>query len=280
MRRGALQRAPNAFPAILFSCRVNGFTNFAYTGIAAQLGRFIRTFPGEIRIGPPEVPISRRLLEDGTAQIERSDNALRGQVEMGAYQFLQLFRTRLAGAESIHQHADRFGHADGISHLHFAAVSQAGRYHVLGHVTRHVAGGAVHLGRVLAAEATTAVAPHATVCIHNNLASGQAGVAHGTAHHEASGGIDVVLGVGVEHMAGNHGLDDVFENVGADLLIVHQFGVLVEMTTASTRMGLWFSSYSTVTCDLPSGRSHSSSPLLRTSDRRCVSLWASMMGVG
>ncbi len=53
----------------------------------------------------------------------------------------------------------------------------------------------------------------------------------------------------------------------------------VEMTTASIRFGLpW--SYSTVTCDLPSGRSQGRVPSLRASASRRVSLCASEMVSG
>ena len=60
---------------------------------------------------------------------------------------------------------------------------------------------------------------HAAVGIHDDLASGQPGIAHGTANHEPAGGIDVVLGVLVEQFSGNHRLDDVLQNIGAQLLV-------------------------------------------------------------
>ena len=53
----------------------------------------------------------------------------------------------------------------------------------------------------------------------------------------------------------------------------------VDTTTVSTRTGL-APSYSTVTCDLPSGRRYSSTPLRRASDRPLTSLCASMIGSG
>ncbi len=53
----------------------------------------------------------------------------------------------------------------------------------------------------------------------------------------------------------------------------------VEMTTASTRMGR-SPSYSTVTCDLPSGRRYGMSPFLRTAARWRVRLCASTIGSG
>jgi hypothetical protein len=53
----------------------------------------------------------------------------------------------------------------------------------------------------------------------------------------------------------------------------------VETTTVSTATGRWFS-YTTVTCALPSGRSHGSRPDLRHSASRRVSSCASWIGSG
>ena len=53
----------------------------------------------------------------------------------------------------------------------------------------------------------------------------------------------------------------------------------LETTTASTRIGV-VPSYSTVTCDLPSGRRYSSTPSRLAHDRPLVSLCASMIGSG
>src|SRR5215470_3040044 len=67
---------------------------------------------------------------------------------------------------------------------------------------------------------------HASIGINNDLAAGEAGVAHRTTNDEAAGRIDVILGVLVEQVAWDYGLDDILENLGAQLVIAHQFGVL------------------------------------------------------
>ena len=54
----------------------------------------------------------------------------------------------------------------------------------------------------------------------------------------------------------------------------------VEITTVSTRTGLSFSSYSTVTCDLASGRRYEISPDLRKSANFFTNLWESEIGNG
>ena len=41
-----------------------------------------------------------------------------------------------AGAEGLHHHRDRLGHADGVGDLHLAAPGQPGGDHVLGDVAR------------------------------------------------------------------------------------------------------------------------------------------------
>ena len=51
----------------------------------------------------------------------------------------------------------------------------------------------------------------AAVGVHDNLAAGESRVAHRSADDEAAGGIDVVLGVLVEHRGGNDRLDHVLE---------------------------------------------------------------------
>ena len=161
--------------------------------------------------------VGRRLAVDGTPQVEALDNAFRRQREVGAHQLLQLRRIELAGAEGIDQHADRLGYADGVGQLDFAAVGKAGGHDVLGDVARHVGRRAVDLCRILAAEGAAAVTAHAAVGVDDDLAAGQAGVAHGAADHKAAGGVDVVLGVLVEQLRGENGLDDVLEDVGAQL---------------------------------------------------------------
>ena len=66
----------------------------------------------------------------------------------------------------------------------------------------------------------------AAIGVDDDLAAGEAGVAHGPADDEAAGGIDVVLGVLVEPLGGKHGLDDVLEDVGVQLVVADGLGVL------------------------------------------------------
>ena len=67
---------------------------------------------------------------------------------------------------------------------------------------------------------------HAAVGIHDDLSSRQPGIAHGTAENESSRGIDVVLGVGVEHVRGDNLLNNMLQHFGPQLLVVHFLGML------------------------------------------------------
>ena len=128
---------------------------------------------------------------------------------MLADQLLDLVVGDLAGAESGDRDRGRLGHADGVAHLHFAAVRQARGNHVLGHVARRVGGRTIDLGRILAGERAAAVAGPAAVGVDDDLAAGQAAVADRAADHELAGRVDVELGGLVQQLLGQHRLDDV-----------------------------------------------------------------------
>src|SRR5690606_8794802 len=140
-----------------------------------------------------EVAVGRGGLVHRVDQVEHLDDAVRTQVEVLADQLLDHLVADLAGAEGGDRNAGRLGHADGVAHLHLAAVGQARGDHVLGDVARGVRGGTVDLGRVLAGERAAAMAGPATVGVDDDLAAGQAAVAHRPADHELAGRVDVEL---------------------------------------------------------------------------------------
>ncbi len=78
-------------------------------------------------------------------------------------------------------------HADGVGDLQLAAPREARGHDVLGHPAAGVRGGAVDLRRILARERAAAVAGHAAVGVDDDLAAGQARVAHRPADLEAPG---------------------------------------------------------------------------------------------
>ena len=64
------------------------------------------------------------------------------------------------------------------------------------------------------------------VGVNDDLAAGQAAVTLRAAHNKAAGGVDVVLGVLIQQLGRNGGLDDLFHNVGPELLHGHALAVL------------------------------------------------------
>src|SRR4029077_474799 len=150
-----------------------------------------------------EVAIGCSLAINRAAQFQSLNDRLRRELEVVANKLLDLVLFDLVGAEGVDENANRLSHADGVSKLHFATVRETGCDNVLGDVARHIAGGAIDFGRVFAAECAAAMASHTTVGINDDLAAREAGVAHRATDDEASGGIDVVLGVLVKELGGD-----------------------------------------------------------------------------
>ena len=136
----------------------------------------------------------------------------------------------LLGALAVDHDGDRVGDADGVGHLHLAALGEAGGDDVLGHVPGGVGAGAVDLARVLAGEGAAAVRSGAAVGVDDDLAAGEAAVAHGAADDELAGGVDdrdVLELVHVVEVLRQDRLDHVLEQVGVDdALQVGALGVL------------------------------------------------------
>ena len=110
-------------------------------------------------------------------QVELVDERLRAHVEVLEDVLLELLVGDLAGAERVDVHADRLRDADRVGDLHLAALREARRDDVLRDEARVVAGRAIDLRRVLAAEGAAAVTAHAAVGVDDDLAAGEAGVA-------------------------------------------------------------------------------------------------------
>ena len=120
----------------------------------------------------------------------------------------------LAGAVGGDVDAHGAGKADGIGHLDFALVGEAGSDDVAGDVAGIVGRGTVDLGGILAAEGAAAVRADAAIGIDDDFAAGDAGVARGAADDEATGGVDVQGGVlGEEAGVGEDLMDDVTDGL-------------------------------------------------------------------
>src|SRR5690606_20930620 len=121
---------------------------------------------------------------DRPAQVEHFDDAARAQVEVLAHQFDDHVISHFAGAERVDRNGSRLCHTDGVADLDFALAGQAGGNDVLRHITTGVGSGTVHFGRILAGERATTVTGHAAVGVNDDLAAGQAAVAHRAADDE------------------------------------------------------------------------------------------------
>ena len=129
--------------------------------------------------------VGRGLGVDRAQQVEVADDRGRAQVEDLEHGLLDLLVGDDAGAEGLDEDADRGGLADGVGDLRLAAAGEARGDDVLGDPAHGVGRGAVDLRRVLAGEGAAAVAGHAAVGVDDDLATGQAGVAHRAADDEA-----------------------------------------------------------------------------------------------
>ena len=175
------------------------------------------------------------------------------------------------GAEGLDEQADRVRLADRVGDLHLAARGQAGGDDVLGDPAHRVGGRAVDLRRVLAGEGAAAVAGHAAVGVDDDLAAGQAGVAHRAADLEAAGGVDqqpVAGGVDVEALQRPGSTTCSWMSAASSDSRSMSAACWVETTTVSRRTAR-SPSYSMVTWVLPSGRRYGIGPSLRTAASRC-----------
>src|SRR5690606_18636698 len=173
-----------------------------------------------------EVAVAGGGLVDGVEQVEHFGDAVGAQVEYladGGHQFVV---RHLAGAVGVDGNRGGLGDADGVGDLDLDPVGEAGGDDGLGRVAAGVGGGAVDFRRVLAGEGAAAVVGPAAVAVDDDLAPGEAAVTHGAADDELAGGVDVVLGAGVEPALGQHVLDDLLHHRFLEILLADVLGVL------------------------------------------------------
>src|SRR5690606_6946161 len=120
-------------------------------------------------------------------QVEHFGDGVRPKVENVTHQLDDGVLGDLVGAEGVDRDRSRLRHADGVGNLDFATLGQAGGNDVLGHVTTGIGCRTVDLGWVLAGEGAATVTGHAAVGVDNDLASGQAAVAHRPADDKLAG---------------------------------------------------------------------------------------------
>ena len=166
------------------------------------------------------------LLVNGAAKVERLDDPLRRELEMRSDDFADLVVVDEAGVERVDQHGNRFGHTNRVRELNHAAAGEACGDDVFRDVARHIAGGPIDLGGILARERAAAVRRCATVGIDDDLASGDAGIAVRTADNESAGGVDEEARPAIPHVLGDHALDDPLGDVFAQPLVADVLAVL------------------------------------------------------
>ena len=172
--------------------------------------------------------IGGRLAVDGATQVEVVDDGARTQVEDLVHRTLDIGLGNVRRAERLDHDGDRLRDADSISNLNLATVGQVSSHHVLRNPTSGVSSGAVNLRAVLAGERAAAVTAHAAIGVDNNLAAGEAAVAHRSADDEATGRVDVDLGAlgELDPLVSEHGLDDLLGHVAAQRGVVDVLGML------------------------------------------------------
>src|SRR5208283_1271493 len=181
---------------------------------------------GKARAGPAKMPVGRGRLINRLAQVERFNDGFGREREIFAHDGSDLFFGDGAGAEGVHHDRDGLGDANGVGQLHFGAAGETRRDDILGDIAGHVAGGAVYFRRVLAGKCAATVPAVASVSVHDDLAPGEARIAHRPANDEAPGGVDVILGFCVEHVRGNDGPDYILHDGMAQVLVRNGVAVL------------------------------------------------------
>src|SRR5258708_6621122 len=93
-----------------------GSRHHRHAGFLFQRRRFIRPLPGEVLQFAAEMPMSGRLAVDRPAEVERLDDAARGELEVFADQVADLLVAEAfaGGAEGGDPNVERFGVADGV----------------------------------------------------------------------------------------------------------------------------------------------------------------------
>ena len=188
-------------------------------GLAAQQLGLVGALPGEVVVAAPEVAVGGRLAVDGPPQVEVADDGRRAQVEVRPDELLDDVQLDLLRALAVDHDGGGMRDADGVGDLQQAALGDAGGDDVLGHVAGRVGAGAVDLAGVLAAEGAAAVRRAAAVGVDDDLAAGEAGVAHGAADDELAGGVherDLLEVLGVVEVLRQDRLDHVLQQVRLD----------------------------------------------------------------
>ena len=144
--------------------------------------------------------VSSSLLVDGIAQLETFLYGIGGEREHlpDALGYLAVRKLHMTASVSIDIHTHRFCHTDGITQLYQHLISYSCCHHVLGNMTCSIGSRTVHLGRVLAAECSSAMGTLASVGVHDYLTARETGVSVRSTNDKLTRGVDIVLDVFIE----------------------------------------------------------------------------------
>lgn len=146
--------------------------------------------PGEALVG--EVTVLGRLVVDGTGKVELLDNDTGTEIEVLANDLDQLGGRLVGSAVGLDEERQRLSDTNGVRELNQGTTSKLGVDQRLSDPAGQVCGRAVNLGVILSGESTTTVGTPTTVCVNDNLATGQTGVTLRTTNDEEAGGLDLV----------------------------------------------------------------------------------------
>lgn len=140
----------------------------------------------------------------GLEHFEILDDGAWPQVEVDVDDFaeVRVLEAVLDGSLAVHKDGERLCDPDALGQLHQHAPAQALGHQRLGHPPGGLGRRAVHLGGVLSGEGATAVRAPAAIGVHDDLASGQAGIALGATDGEGARGVDDLLGPFVQKLFG------------------------------------------------------------------------------
>src|SRR5882762_4778731 len=176
------------------------------SGFAKSI-RAVRVLPGKSGAAAAEMAVSGRGFVNRTAEVERLNDGFGRQREIFADKRGDFFLRNRGGAKSFRHDGNGLGDADGVGQLDFRLSGEASGHYILRDVARHVASRTIHLGRILAGECAATVAAVTAVGIHDDLASSQTRVTHGSADDKAARRINVIFRFRVQHRGRNDWLD-------------------------------------------------------------------------
>src|SRR6266550_7751840 len=127
-------------------------------------------FPRRVDVRAAEMPVHRRLAEEWAAQVELLDDAQRAQVEELGDGGGDRRLGNTSRAEGIDPNRDRLDDTDRVRDLDLTFAREACCHDVLGDVPGAVCAGPIDLRRVLAREASAAVARIPAVGVDHDLA--------------------------------------------------------------------------------------------------------------